>query len=369
MSKDSKVALPSLEELLQAGVHFGHRSSRWNPKMAEFIYDKRDEVHIIDLIKTLKQLKVAIETLQSAGDRGSVLFVGTKGQAAQMVKDIAKEVGAFYVSTRWPGGLFTNYDMIKRSVNKLVLMEEKLASGGEGLVKKEQLLLARDAARLNRMYEGIKFMDRLPEVVVVIDTRLEKNAIAEARSAGIKVVGLVDTNCDPTLVDYPIPANDDSLKSIKLFLELFGKVIAQTQSSNRVINLRKDHSAKLHAAAAEYENKLAMKAKEEAAANERLKKLRAGDASAENDAPQQVVRVVKKNPAKAAKPASSKGADQKDEKSNDVADLDLPKRAVDALVAAGYTKVNQIQKMSKSELIALKGIGEVAAQKILKAVK
>ena len=189
--------MPSLEELLNAGAHFGHNSSRWDPKMAKYIYTTRNGVHIIDLVKTLKMLNSAVKAISNVADQKSIMIVGTKGQAAGLIKKVAEEHGAFYVNQRWPGGLVTNFDVVKKSINRLVKMEEQLASGAEDLVKKERLMLARDVDRLNRMYEGVKFMDRLPGLIIVIDSKLEKNAIAEAQHAHIPIVALLDTNCDP----------------------------------------------------------------------------------------------------------------------------------------------------------------------------
>lgn len=291
--KKAKVQIPPLEDFLNAGVHFGHRTSRWHPKMQQYIYTSRNGVHILDLVQTMQMLDTALEQIQGAVERGSVLFVGTKGQAATLVQKVALENGAFYINNRWPGGLFTNFSMIKKSVDKLIGMEETLASGAEGLVKKERLMLERDVERLNKLYSGIKFMDRKPELVVVIDSRVEINTIREAANVGIPVVALVDTNCDPDLVTYPVPANDDSIKSIRLFVELFGKALEGGTRSEAVISLRKAHEAKLQALAAQFEQESARKAamlEEEA---ERLRRMRAGE-EVGAVATASVVRVVKR---------------------------------------------------------------------------
>lgn len=304
--KKEKVQIPSLDELLNAGVHFGHRTSRWHPKMKQYIYTARNGVHIIDLIKTMKLLDTALEQIQGAVDRGSVLFVGTKGQAATLVQNVAMENGAFYINNRWPGGLFTNYSMIKKSVDKLVGMEETLAAGAPGMVKKEQLMLARDVERLNKLYSGIKFMDKLPELVIVIDSRVEMNTVREATNVGIPVVALVDTNCDPELISYPIPANDDSIKSIKMFVELFGKAVKGGTRSEAVISLRQSHEAKLKTLASEFEQESARKAAMEEEERERLKKLRAGEAVAEKARVAPVVKFTKKADIEAEKAETKK---------------------------------------------------------------
>ena len=189
--------LPELKDLLQAGAHFGHKKSAWNPRMKKYIYDERNGIHIIDLVKTLEKLEEALKKLSKASSKGNILIVGTKGQAATIVQKVATENGMFYINRRWPGGLFTNFDGIKRSVEGLIKMEEKLARGGEGLVKKEILLMKKDVERLNRMYQGIKFMDKLPEAIIVIDSKIEENAIKEAINMHIPIIALIDTNCNP----------------------------------------------------------------------------------------------------------------------------------------------------------------------------
>ncbi|MCA9376352.1 30S ribosomal protein S2 [Candidatus Dojkabacteria bacterium] len=374
MADTQSVQIPALEEFLKAGVHFGHRKSRWNPKMEEYIYTERNGVHIIDLVKSMKMLKSALEAMQKAADTGPILLVGTKGQAASMVQKVAEDNGAFYVNTRWPGGLFTNYEMIHKSVSKLVSMEERLASGAEDLVKKEQLLLDRDVARLNKLYQGIKFMDKLPAMIVVIDSKLEKNAIKESRLAGIPIVALIDTNCDPDLVDYPIPANDDSIRSIGMFLELFGEAIKAGKRSDRVISLRQSHTAKLDSLRAEFERNEEQKRQQEEAERERMKKLRAGlevaeaarssASEAKVEERTTVVRVTKKDD---GKETARKVEPKKKEKT--LEDLGISGRVASALETAGYAKVSHLVELTKSDLKAIKGIGDVAADEILKAIK
>ena len=383
-AKEKKsISIPSLEDFLKAGAHFGHRKSRWNPKMKQYIYATRDGVHIIDLVKSMKLLKSALAAIQEKADKGSILLVGTKGQAASMVQKVAEEQGAFYVNNRWPGGLFTNHKMISKSVSNLINMEEQLASGAEGLVKKEQLMLEREVNRLNKLYEGIKFMDRLPSLIIVVDSKLEKNAINEARNVGIPIVALMDTNCDPEMVDHPIPANDDSIKSIKLFLELFAQAIATGNRSSRVVSLRQSHQAKLAQLRNEYAHKVAVAEKEAEAERERMKRLRGGDAVTESKS----VRVVKKDSVvvkekaekKAAKPAATKKtaakkttkstaakktAAKKTSKGTKIADAGFGKRTVNALEAAGVKTVEELAGKSDAELAEMKGIGAVAVKEI-----
>lgn len=373
VQKTSKkaVEIPEIDEFLKAGVHFGHRTSRWHPKMAPYIYTKKDGVHIIDIVQTMEMLSTALKAIQVAADEGGVLIVGTKGQAANMVEQVAKEAGAFYINNRWPGGLFTNFSMIQKSVTKLIKMEDELATGAEGLVKKEQLMLERDVMRLNKLYEGIKFMDKLPRLIIVIDSRIEKGAIREANNANIPVVSLVDTNCDPEIVTYPVPANDDSIKSISLFLDLVGKALKGGKRSDAVVALRNGHEAQLKAVRAEYDNKVALQKLAEEAERERMKLLRAGKevaattvASAKSSATKaakntesSVIRVVKKVEEKAA------------ETEVKIADLDISSRTKKALEEAGYQKASQVKALAKSELLALKGVGEKAVEEILEAIK
>ena len=267
--KSLNVKIPELLEFLKAGAHFGHKTSAWNPKMKKYIHEQRNGVHIIDIVKTQKLLKTALETINSTADYGNILIVGTKGQASALVEKIAKENGAFYVTKRWPGGLFTNFGTIKKSIQKLVKMEETLASGGKDLVKKEILLIAKDVARLNKVYEGIKFMDELPKAIIVIDSKVEKNAITEANTVNIPVIALMDTNCDPDVVDFPIPANDDSIKSINLFLNLFGEVLKDGKKPQALVALRKNYYATLENKKAQYIQE--KEREEKMAEDERLK--------------------------------------------------------------------------------------------------
>lgn len=364
-TKNISLPMPELLDLLKAGAHFGHKKSAWNPRMKKYIYEERNGIHIIDLVKTMENLKVAIEQLQSYANHGNILIVGTKGQAATIVEEVARKNGMFYINRRWPGGLFTNFDVIKRSVNSLIKMEEQIARGAEGLVKKEVLLLQRDAERLNKMYEGIKFMEKLPEAIIVIDSQVEENAIKEAITVGIPIIGLIDTNCNPDLVDYPIPANDDSLKSLSLFVELFGKAVKGTKAAQALVTLRTDNSAmlaRLQAATAEEKER---QAKMEAEDRERMKALREGNVSAAKGS---VVRVVKKEKDIDAEIKQAEEV-KKEEDKKSMEDLGLSARIIKALEDNGIKSVVELKKMSKDELLTLKGIGEKAVKDIQKAIK
>jgi small subunit ribosomal protein S2 len=218
--------------LLDAGVHFGHQTKRWNPKMKPFIFDARNGIHIIDLSRTLNQLETACNFLaESVRKGGKVLFVGTKKQAQHAVKETAKECGQFYVTERWLGGTLTNFATIKRSIARLAEIEKMEAEGTiNRFVKQEQSVIRREAARLSKFFDGIRGMDKAPGALFVVDIKREHNAVAEARRLKIPVAAIVDTNCDPDLVDYPIAGNDDAIRSVRMILSTIGQIITQAQA-------------------------------------------------------------------------------------------------------------------------------------------
>lgn len=240
-----KFDVPSLQDLLEAGAHFGHKVSRWNPKMEQYIFDTRNNMHIIDLTQTLGLLEEAVKFLFERAQKGNILLVGTKGQAATIIKNSGVDHGAFYISRRWPGGLLTNFKVVRKSVKRLMEIEENLASGKGYETKRERLVMERDRDRLVRLYEGIRFMESSPSAIVVIDSRVEKNAIKEARRMKVPVVALLDTNCDPSLVDYPIPANDDAIRSIELFVDVLVQGFSNTDTSSKLIQRRNDYLSQL----------------------------------------------------------------------------------------------------------------------------
>ena len=342
------------------------KKSAWNPRMKKYIYDERNGIHIIDLVKTLEKLEEALKKLSKASSKGNILIVGTKGQAATIVQKVATENGMFYINRRWPGGLFTNFDGIKRSVEGLIKMEEKLARGGEGLVKKEILLMKKDVERLNRMYQGIKFMDKLPEAIIVIDSKIEENAIKEAINMHIPIIALIDTNCNPDLIDYPVPANDDSLKSIDLFVNLFGKVVAESQKALSVISLRRDHIATLERLSREYEEERERQIKMENEERERMRALR--DGKIKESAQGSLIRVVKKEKDIDADIIAAEAVKEKED-SKSVEELGLSARIVKSLVDSGIVNVGMLKTLSKDELADIKGIGAKAVEDILKAIK
>jgi len=208
----------TMKELLEAGVHFGHQTRRWNPKMEKYIFAERGGIYIIDLQKTLRMLQVACDFVKSVAAEGeSVLFVGTKKQAQESISEEAQRCGMFYVNHRWLGGMLTNFQTIKKSVGRLKELEKMEEDDVFSMLpKKEVTRLNREKDKLERNLSGVKDMEKLPAAVVIIDTRIERIAVQEATKLGIPIVAIVDTNCDPDTISYPIPGNDDAIRAIKL---------------------------------------------------------------------------------------------------------------------------------------------------------
>ncbi|MDF9824396.1 small subunit ribosomal protein S2 [Breznakia sp. PF5-3] len=225
------MAIVSMRQLLEAGVHFGHQTRKWNPKMKPYIYGSRNGVYIINLEKTLTQIDTAYAALKQIAEKGGkVLFVGTKKQAQGTIVEEALRSGSFYVNQRWLGGLLTNYRTIQKRVKRLVEIEEMESSGLiDVYTKKEQAQFRKQKARLENFLGGIKEMKKLPDAVFVIDPREEHNAVAEAKKLGIPVFAMIDTNCDPEEVDYPIASNDDAMRSIKLMVTLMADAIVEAK--------------------------------------------------------------------------------------------------------------------------------------------
>src|SRR5213594_3520954 len=208
-----------MKDLLEAGVHFGHQTKRWNPKMKEYIFGERNGIYIIDLAKTKRLFGVAEEFVTNlAADGRTVLFVGTKRQAQDAVAEEALRCGMHYVNERWLGGLLTNFKTIKRRIDRLRKLEEMTAAGeAVGYTKKEFARLLREKAKLDRVLSGIKRVERLPDALFIVDPKKEQIAVSEARKLGVPVIAIVDTNCDPDEIDFPIPGNDDAIRAIRLF--------------------------------------------------------------------------------------------------------------------------------------------------------
>lgn len=214
------MAVISLAQMLESGVHFGHQTRRWNPKMSRYIFTERNGVHIIDLVQTAQLMEEAYEYMRSASEQGKkFLFVGTKRQAAGIIAQEALRCGAYYVNQRWLGGMLTNWTTIKSRVDRLKELERMEETGALELrPKKEASMLRREMTKLQKYLGGIKAMRKVPDIVIVVDQRREYNAVQECQKLDIPIVSLLDTNCDPDMVDIPIPANDDAIRSIKLII-------------------------------------------------------------------------------------------------------------------------------------------------------
>jgi small subunit ribosomal protein S2 len=212
------MSVVSMKQLLEAGVHFGHQTRRWNPKMAEYIYMERNGIYIIDLQKTVKKLEEAYDFVRDLSARGeSILFVGTKKQAQDAVREEASRVGQYYVNARWLGGMLTNFKTMRTRIDRLAQLRKMQEDGTfDMLPKKEVIKLSNEIAKLEKYLGGVKEMKKLPGALFVIDPRKEHNAIAEARKLGIPIIAIVDTNCDPDEIDYVIPGNDDAIRAIRL---------------------------------------------------------------------------------------------------------------------------------------------------------
>lgn len=234
-NKQPQTLSVSVKDLLEAGAHFGHQTSRWNPKMKRFIFEERNGLYIIDLAKTLQQIRNAVEIVRDVvAKHKSILFVGTKKQAKAVLRELAEQCGEFYVCERWLGGMLTNLSTIRQSVKKLERIEKRISTGGEGLTKKEVSLLTKDQIKLDKNLSGVRGMRKVPGLVVVVDPSKEHLAVAEANKLGIPVMGLVDTNCDPDPINYVIACNDDALKSIKLILETLVSAIVDKKNDIKV---------------------------------------------------------------------------------------------------------------------------------------
>ena len=223
------MAVVAMKQLLEAGVHFGHQTRRWDPKMAEYIFQARNGIHIIDLQKTSKKIDEAYAFLKEQAEEGkTVLFVGTKKQAQECVKEAAEKSGMYYIDQRWLGGMLTNFDTIRTRVQRLKDLEKMQEDGTfDVLPKKEVILLKKEMEKLERNLGGIKDMEKIPGVIFLVDPKKEHIAILEAKKLGIPVIGLVDTNCNPEEVDYAIPGNDDAIRAVKLITDVMANAIIE----------------------------------------------------------------------------------------------------------------------------------------------
>ena len=223
------MAVVAMKQLLEAGVHFGHQTRRWDHKMAEYIFQARNGIHIIDLQKTSKKIDEAYEFLKTQAEEGKkVLFVGTKKQAQECIKEAAEKCGMYYVDQRWLGGMLTNFGTIKKRIQRLKDIEQMQEDGTfEVLPKKEVINLKKELEKLELNLGGIKDMETIPDVLFIVDPKKEANAIKEAKKLNIPVVGIVDTNCNPEVLDYPIPGNDDAIRAVKLITDVMANAVIE----------------------------------------------------------------------------------------------------------------------------------------------
>ncbi len=235
----------TMKELLEAGVHFGHQSKKWNPKMGKYIYSSRNNIHVIDLHKTIPLIEKAYEFIKNTvKDNGVVLFVGTKKQAQEAVEEEAKRSGMFFVKDKWLGGTLTNFKTLKMNIARMKEIEKMEADGlFETLPREEVSKLRRELLKLNRSLGGIRDMSSLPSIMFVIDSQKEVTAIAEAKRLGIPVVAVVDTNCDPDIVDFPIPGNDDAIRSIKLLASIVADAVISGREYGKTTEEQPDRIA------------------------------------------------------------------------------------------------------------------------------
>jgi len=359
-----ELALPTVKELLDNGVHFGHETKRWNPKMNAYIYTKRAGVHILDLAKTLKNLEVALKFVKYAASRGDIAFVGTKRQAYDIIREGAEKSGSHYVINRWAGGLLTNFSITRRSLKKMVDLEKGLAAGVENRTKQEVAWMKKDLERLSRLYEGVKHMSSRPTAVFVVDAKREKIAVKEARKAGIPVIALVDTNTDPDLIDFVIPGNDDSVGSLQLIIDLVVAAVMEGNQGKGLQAIRNTYQAEVARLSEQAVVDKQRKEMEVQQKKDELKKLKEG----------KVVRVSTESPKaeqSKAKKVTKKVEETKPVETNEetkIESLGLSTRINQALVANSID-MDKLKKMSKSELADVKGIGPKAIEEIFAKIE
>jgi small subunit ribosomal protein S2 len=234
VTKEKELGI-TVKDLLEAGAHFGHQKHRWNPKMKRFIFEERNGIYIIDLAKTMQQVRDAKQVIEdTVTKRKSIIFVGTKKQAKSIIEECANAAGEYYVSERWLGGTLTNLATIRKSIKTLERVEKKIATGGEGMTKKELSVLTKEQIKLERNLSGIRGMRKLPGLLVAVDPYHEHIAVAEAKKLGIPVLALVDTNCNPDPIDYIVACNDDAVKCVKLILTVFKDAIIEKKKEMKI---------------------------------------------------------------------------------------------------------------------------------------
>lgn len=236
------VTIPEVKDMLKTGLQFGHNVSRWNPRMSNYLFGSKNDVHIIDVVQTRELLQQAVNFAQEIAKSGEVMFVGTKKQSSGIMREQAIRAGGHFVIQRWPGGLFTNFGEIKKSINKLNKLENQFEEGIEGRTKYEVMQMKAEWERMSRLYEGVKKMDDLPKAVIIADPRYERVAVREAKLMGIPVIALADSNCDPADADYLIPGNDDALNAIELVISTLADAVLEGNQGKGVKHHLKDYT-------------------------------------------------------------------------------------------------------------------------------
>jgi len=343
---------PKVEDLFKAGCHFGHSVSRWNPAYQPYIYKAKKGIHIINVEKTLPLLQNAVDFLVSILKKsGNILLVATKKQAKSIIKEVGDKYGVSYVNSKWSPGMLTNFGMLSKSIKKLTNLREEVVSKKYLLTKKEIVGIKKEIEVLENKFGGVEFMNRLPDVLFVIDPKIETIAVKEARLLGIPVVAIVDSNTDPRFVDYPIPANDDAIKSIRLFMEVLGEVLSKYGNDRILVAKRNmaDRLAKIEAAV-DSEEKIRNQSRIEVKLDGEV--------------------VVKSGEAKTAELSKDREEARVVRVSSfvDIKTLNLGKAIEGKLSSAGITSIEQLKGKSAEELKAIKGIGEKTAEKIILAV-
>ena len=342
----------TMKDLLECGVHFGHQTRRWNPKMKKFIFGARKNIYIIDLQKTLRYFKYTYNVVRDAAAEGqTVLFVGTKKQARSAVKEHAERCGMPYVATRWLGGMLTNYPTMKKSIRKLEIIEQMEENGQlDMLTKKEALMLLRKKAKLTAYLEGFRHMKKLPDMMFVIDAVKEHIAVKEAKRMGMKVIAPLDTNCDPDVIDYPIPGNDDAIRSINLFCKEMAEAIIEGKAAYAEANgeVAEDASAgEMEALMTETEEEAEKRV--DAAATEALAKK-----SAATEA--EVAKLVEEK-------ATPKAETEAEAEADDLTKLTgIGKVGCEKLIEAGFSTFAKIAAMSEEEAATFKVKAEAIAE-------
>ncbi|MBD3363121.1 30S ribosomal protein S2 [Candidatus Dojkabacteria bacterium] len=377
--KGYPVEIPELQTFLKAGAQFGHETKRWDPKMEKFIFASKKDIHIIDLSQTVVLLKKALRFLTEAARQGPVMFVGTKRQAAEIVKEEAVRAGAYYVIHRWAGGLLTNFKVIKKSLKKLDKLEERFDKGIEGRTKYEISKLKIEWGRLDRLYGGIKGMKRLPTALVVIDPRYEIGAVVEANRLDIPIIAVTDTNCNPEVIDYVVPGNDDALGSVGLFMKLFADAVLVGNGGEGVKHTFKDYSETEVKIVKQNEDK---KEDEESVEQEKktVGKFRIKKGNKTNKIDKKEKMLDKKKEKSSKKETSKKEKTEKQRKKQEKeakkkaektktskktkGEKKLSSRVQNALDDADIS-VEKARKMTKEELMEIKGIGEKSAEEVL----